>query len=467
MPYGVETPHSSGISDLNLQSRNSVNYIGRKLPDKLRIVKPLEGSLTLNQWSRLATPHLGGVLEERVGVALKGNTKAGLDPLFEMYQLEDLEEEEDFTIPIVKHSSKPLNTLTNSTVLHPETTQMTSSYGGVQMSDGLSTRQSSRAPSIISSNYASHSDLPSLFNFPSDVKTFVARPQVDKVGRGQFISLTPSVLTSPYGSKNISPTETPCHTPDESLPGSPEEKLSNSLVGSFFSSLKTAILGEQRKEHKASKLKSRLKNRRGSFGIMETVEEIGVENLIGDKAKSPGLPNFEQKSSYLTDFDPIYLGSLDDIDELEDIEPGILTIRHGMEPERDPYEYTKQWIGELTVPNYGLRPSLHRENFGKLPQERIKHEKKGTMDPDLTLDGRGPGGFGNLNYTQTSMGVPGRPGTGALGLAIGEKRSDLGTVPGKDTFSTESNDSIMPMSHSTSFVGSFANYFFGRKGGYA
>jgi hypothetical protein len=30
-----------------------------------------EGSLTLHNWSRLATPHLGGVLEERVGVAIK------------------------------------------------------------------------------------------------------------------------------------------------------------------------------------------------------------------------------------------------------------------------------------------------------------------------------------------------------------------------------------------------------------
>ena len=42
-----------------------------RLPDKLRIVKPLEGSLTLHHWSKLATPSLGGVLEERVGVAIK------------------------------------------------------------------------------------------------------------------------------------------------------------------------------------------------------------------------------------------------------------------------------------------------------------------------------------------------------------------------------------------------------------
>lgn len=46
-----------------------------KLPQKLQIVKPIEGSLTLHQWSRLATPHLGGLLEEREGVAIKVRKK--------------------------------------------------------------------------------------------------------------------------------------------------------------------------------------------------------------------------------------------------------------------------------------------------------------------------------------------------------------------------------------------------------
>lgn len=46
-----------------------------KLPQKLQIVKPIEGSQTLHQWSRLATPHLGGLLEEREGVAIKVSTE--------------------------------------------------------------------------------------------------------------------------------------------------------------------------------------------------------------------------------------------------------------------------------------------------------------------------------------------------------------------------------------------------------
>ena len=45
---------------------------GWKLPDKLRIVKPLEGSLTLHNWQQLALPSLGGIFEERRGIAFRG-----------------------------------------------------------------------------------------------------------------------------------------------------------------------------------------------------------------------------------------------------------------------------------------------------------------------------------------------------------------------------------------------------------
>lgn len=39
-----------------------------RLPEKLQIVKPLEGSSTLQVWSSLATPHLGNLLDKRPGV---------------------------------------------------------------------------------------------------------------------------------------------------------------------------------------------------------------------------------------------------------------------------------------------------------------------------------------------------------------------------------------------------------------
>ncbi|MGH0127037.1 UNVERIFIED_CONTAM: hypothetical protein FKN15_030424 [Acipenser sinensis] len=62
------------------------------LPDKLQIVKPLEGSLTLHHWQQLAQPHLATILDRRPGVVTKG-----FKPLPEdtVYHLSDLEEDEE------------------------------------------------------------------------------------------------------------------------------------------------------------------------------------------------------------------------------------------------------------------------------------------------------------------------------------------------------------------------------------
>ncbi|XP_051920613.1 trafficking kinesin-binding protein 1-like isoform X1 [Hippocampus zosterae] len=42
------------------------------LPEKLQIVKPLEGSATLYAWQQLAKPHMGALLDDRPGVVTKG-----------------------------------------------------------------------------------------------------------------------------------------------------------------------------------------------------------------------------------------------------------------------------------------------------------------------------------------------------------------------------------------------------------
>ncbi|CAN9513934.1 unnamed protein product [Ophioblennius macclurei] len=42
------------------------------LPEKLQIVKPLEGSATLHAWQQLAQPHMGAMLDHRPGVVTKG-----------------------------------------------------------------------------------------------------------------------------------------------------------------------------------------------------------------------------------------------------------------------------------------------------------------------------------------------------------------------------------------------------------
>ncbi|XP_033831643.2 trafficking kinesin-binding protein 1-like [Periophthalmus magnuspinnatus] len=66
---GPVTPSDSIMSLGNLQLWATR---GPYLPDKLQIVKPLEGSATLHHWQQLAQPHLGVILDARPGVVPKG-----------------------------------------------------------------------------------------------------------------------------------------------------------------------------------------------------------------------------------------------------------------------------------------------------------------------------------------------------------------------------------------------------------
>ncbi|CAL8297780.1 unnamed protein product [Lota lota] len=66
---------------------------GAYLPDKLQIVKPLEGSATLHHWQQLAQPHLGVILDARPGVIPKGYRPLELE-LEQVYPWGGLEEDE-------------------------------------------------------------------------------------------------------------------------------------------------------------------------------------------------------------------------------------------------------------------------------------------------------------------------------------------------------------------------------------
>ncbi|KAM4836131.1 trafficking kinesin-binding protein 2 isoform 2-T3 [Thomomys bottae] len=62
------------------------------MPEKLQIVKPLEGSQTLHHWQQLAQPNLGTILDPRPGVITKGFTQLPKDTI---YHISDLEEDEE------------------------------------------------------------------------------------------------------------------------------------------------------------------------------------------------------------------------------------------------------------------------------------------------------------------------------------------------------------------------------------
>ncbi|XP_012789524.2 trafficking kinesin-binding protein 1 isoform X2 [Sorex araneus] len=97
----------TGFSGMSFSSRSY-------LPEKLQIVKPLEGSATLHHWQQLAQPHLGGILDPRPGVVTKGFRTLDTD-LDEVYCLNDFEEDETGD-----HISLP-GLATSTPVQHPET----------------------------------------------------------------------------------------------------------------------------------------------------------------------------------------------------------------------------------------------------------------------------------------------------------------------------------------------------------
>ncbi|KAM4691730.1 huntingtin-associated protein 1 isoform 3-T3 [Rhinophrynus dorsalis] len=82
----------SGISEVTGSS--SLSFGSRTyLPEKLQIVKPLEGSATLLHWQKLAKPNLGGILDPRPGVLTKDFQELDIDQE-EVYNLNDFEEDD-------------------------------------------------------------------------------------------------------------------------------------------------------------------------------------------------------------------------------------------------------------------------------------------------------------------------------------------------------------------------------------
>ncbi|KAG9476028.1 hypothetical protein GDO78_002867 [Eleutherodactylus coqui] len=115
MSLGTHSSRLSEFTGISGMSFSSRSY----LPEKLQIVKPLEGSATLHHWQQLAQPHLGGILDPRPGVVTKGFRTLDLDQ-DDVYCFTDFEEDET-----VHHPGKCLSqtnstfTFTTCRILHP------------------------------------------------------------------------------------------------------------------------------------------------------------------------------------------------------------------------------------------------------------------------------------------------------------------------------------------------------------
>ncbi|XP_068612326.1 LOW QUALITY PROTEIN: trafficking kinesin-binding protein 2 [Brachionichthys hirsutus] len=88
-PMGGAVSSFSSLSELSFGSSAFKSF----LPEKLQIVKPIEGSLTLHHWQQLARPHLATILDPHPGVVTKGFRPLPQDATD--YRLSDTEEDEE------------------------------------------------------------------------------------------------------------------------------------------------------------------------------------------------------------------------------------------------------------------------------------------------------------------------------------------------------------------------------------
>ncbi|XP_024613106.1 trafficking kinesin-binding protein 2 isoform X3 [Neophocaena asiaeorientalis asiaeorientalis] len=119
----------SEITDLS-----SASCLRGFMPEKLQIVKPLEGSQTLHQWQQLAQPNLGTILDPRPGVITKGFTQLPKDAIYHLSDLEE-DEEEGITFQV----QQPLQVEQKPSISQPVTgiflPPMTSAGGPVTVSN--------------------------------------------------------------------------------------------------------------------------------------------------------------------------------------------------------------------------------------------------------------------------------------------------------------------------------------------
>ncbi|XP_065607153.1 trafficking kinesin-binding protein 2 isoform X3 [Cyrtonyx montezumae] len=94
---------NSEFSDLSASSSN----LRVLLPEKLQIVKPIEGSQTLFHWQQLARPNLGTILDPRPGVVTKGFTPLTDDSVHRISDLEEDDEEGEGGITFEVQQSFP------------------------------------------------------------------------------------------------------------------------------------------------------------------------------------------------------------------------------------------------------------------------------------------------------------------------------------------------------------------------
>lgn len=275
-PIQCQTPESM-FSNMSASTSSTLSQY--RYPKRLEIVKPLEGSFTLNHWKGLATPAMSGLLHENERVKVRG--EKGLDELgMQLYSLSDVEEDID-DYPGKQFDSSPcIYTYTNSYVMHPDdgTSSITFSLPPSQMSSRMESRQTT-CPST-----------PRTLSRRNSCSTFSVNVGIASMLNERGIkAVTPSCLNTPSGA-NFSPTVTPCNSPTGSTSPTEQYQDTETSLTSFLSSsagiLRKKITGhDPERSHRAARiLENKAKVR--SIRLLERVENLGIENILATNASS-------------------------------------------------------------------------------------------------------------------------------------------------------------------------------------
>ncbi|XP_008118728.1 trafficking kinesin-binding protein 2 isoform X1 [Anolis carolinensis] len=345
-PSGCSTPVEScfslgSYSELSDFSGTS-SSLRCLLPEKLQIVKPIEGSQTLFHWQQLAQPHLGTILDPRPGVVTKGFAPLSQDDVYHLSDLEeDGEKDEGITfqvqqspqeegkprvpksvagifLPPAKLATVPLTasnpgkclsstnstfTYTNCRILHPsDITQVTPSSSYAPLCSGSpSSTTSTVASSPATSCRFSIGEF--LTNRRDSTTTFSSTTSLAKLLQEQGISakvynspalenaplLQPLKILAVPSTPPNSPLHSPCPSP---LPfDSRANALENFLASRPAETLLPEMYGPKASNCDAGQLKMNLVERLKKLGIARVVKHPEA----GDGGKGHGARNALQR----------------------------------------------------------------------------------------------------------------------------------------------------------------------------
>ncbi|XP_033173030.1 trafficking kinesin-binding protein milt isoform X1 [Drosophila mauritiana] len=511
LPLGVRTPDSimstgsSGMSGSTNHMSASMTHQWR-LPEKLQIIKPMEGSQTLHHWSRLATPTLSGLLDERPGVTIRGGR--GLDDLgMQIYTLSDVEEDVSDDLPGKQFEAPGCTfTYTNSMVMHPDDGFVNdlSFLSQSQMSSRMASTSTSRQPSCPATPRAGLSRKNSCSTFSVNLGL------AGMLNERGIKAVTPSALNTPAG-PNFSPTVTPCNSPEGSPPRAQSPEPLFGLLSSGADLIRRKIVGDQHQQQQQKQRSSLSKQQQQkimlshlerralrSLNLIEKVESIGLENIISaQRGLGSGIANRSSSPLSSGSLQSLHTSSNSIVDDIHFDRAQIKGVLHRGLKSPTPATASTSAAAAAAGPGISTSSSTSAYNSDDSDDQglvmKIKPSKSATptttgaaqSQPSAGTTTNGTASETRLKQMQRQKSrrqlkngmANQRPDLGTISGAGGggRVRPDLGKVAdsGSSKLSTKRSEAkpaeeeeATPQTITQAFVGSVSSLLFGRKGGW-